>query len=148
MGLKRVATDERGSAITEFIVVAVLILMPMAYIVMSVMRVQAATLASTQAAREAGRAFTQSANLPAAFSAATMAAELAFGDQGFDLPPDALAISCPTGGCLTPGSTAVVDITWSVPLPWLPAGLSERSAAAIPMHVRHVAPVDFYRVNS
>lgn len=146
--VRQAVFSDRGSAITEFIVVAVLILMPMAYIVMSVMRVQAATLASTQAAREAGRAFTQSANLPAAFNAATMAAGMAFEDQGFALPADALAISCPGANCLTPGSTAVVDITWSVPLPWLPASLSDRSAAAIPIHVRHVAPVDVYRLTS
>lgn len=148
MTWKKTVASDRGSAITEFIVVAVLILMPMAYIVMSVMRVQAATLASTQAAREAGRAFTQSANLPAAFNAANMAAGLAFDDQGFALPADALSISCPGGSCLAPGSTAVVDITWAVPLPWLPASLSARSAAAIPIHVRHVAPVDLYRVTS
>lgn len=148
MLLRRAARDDRGSAITEFIVVAVLILMPMAYIVMSVMRVQAATLASTQAAREAGRAFTQSASVPAAFSAAHMAATLAFNDQGFALPADALTVSCPQGPCLTPGSTAVVEIDWSVALPWLPSGLSDRGGAAIPIRVRHIAPVDVYRVTS
>lgn len=144
--LQRRMADDQGSAITEFIVVAVLILLPMAYIVMSVMRVQAATLASTQAAREAGRAFTQAPSIPTAFAAAQMAATLAFEDQGFALPPDALAITCPEGPCLTPGTSAVVELRWSVELPWLPASLSERAGAAIPMRVRHVAPVDVFRV--
>lgn len=140
--------QDGGSAVTEFIIVAVLILMPMTYIVTSVMRVQAATLATTQAAREAGRAFSQAPNVPAAFSAAQLAATLAFEDQGFTLPPDALSITCPQGACLTPGSIAVVDIDWSVTLPWLPASLSDRSNVAIPIKAHHVAPIDTFRVTS
>ena len=56
-GCRARGIQDRGSAVLEFIVIGVLILVPMAYIVMSVMRVQAASMASTQAVREAARAY-------------------------------------------------------------------------------------------
>ena len=48
---------EDGSAIVEFVVLGVLMMVPLVYLVMSVGRVQAGSYAVTTAAREAGRAF-------------------------------------------------------------------------------------------
>ena len=53
---RRCEPADRGSAVIEFIVIGVLVLVPLAYISMCVMRVQAATVASSLAVREAGRA--------------------------------------------------------------------------------------------
>ncbi len=137
--------EERGSAVLEFIVVGVLVLVPLAYVVISVMTVQAATLASTQAVREAARAFSTSDSVSQGNAAAVTAAQVAFEDQGFTLPKDALLIGCP-GGCLEPGSSIDVRLSWGVDLPWLPASLAESRAMTVPIEAVHTAPVDSYRL--
>ena len=129
----------------EFIVVAVLILIPMCYIVLSVMRVQAATYATTQAVREAGRAFSMADSAASGARAARMAAGLAFADQGFDAASPDLRIACSPGECLAPGSNVQVRLDWQVPLPWLPAAFGTR--ASVPISAIHEAPVDVYRAN-
>ena len=56
----RVAHDERGSAVVEFVVLGVLMLVPLIYLVMMMARLQAGSFAVSQAAREAGRAYVTS----------------------------------------------------------------------------------------
>lgn len=144
--MRRRLRDDRGSAVTEFIVVAVLVLVPLGYAVLSIVRVQSASFASTQAVREAGRAFT-TANAPfQAHTRAQAAARLALADHGFDLPADALRVDCPTGPCLAPGSSATVTLRWTVDLPWFPAGFGD--VAAMPITATHHVPVDAYRLTS
>ena len=48
---------EEGSAIVEFVFLAVLLLIPLIYLTMMIARVQAGSYAVAHAAREAGRAF-------------------------------------------------------------------------------------------
>ena len=139
--------DESGSAVIEFIVIAVLVLIPMCYVVLSVMRVQAAVFATTQAVREAGRAFTMADTSNAGFAAARMAAELAFTDQGFDSGTEGMRITCSPGACLSPGSNVEVSLDWNVPLPWLPPSLAESRAGSVPIRAVHQSPVDAYRAD-
>lgn len=142
--LRTLGPDEQGNAVIEFLVIGVLILIPMAYLVLCVMRVQAATFASIQAVREAGRAFNSADSVAEGQASARTAARVAFEDQGFALPESALRITCPASTCLNPGSTAEVSLNWQVLLPWMPAGLT--GDVAVPLEVRHLVPVDDYRV--
>ncbi len=135
---------EDGNAVIEFLIIGVLVLIPMAYLVLCVMRVQAAAFASTQAVREAGRAFNSADSVSQGQTSARTAARLAFSDQGFDLPESALRISCPESACLAPGSVAEVSLNWQVALPWIPAGLT--SDVSVPIEVQHRVPVDEYRI--
>lgn len=144
----RSASSDRGSAVTEFLVIGVLILMPLAYIVMSVMRVQAAAFASSQAAREAGRAFVSADSVPLGHQRADVAARLAFLDQGFELPGSALSITCGGGNCLTPGAVVSVDLDWAVDLPWIPSSLAGGRSLSVPIHAMHEVPVDVFRGSS
>ena len=139
---------DQGSAVIEFLIVALVVLVPMAYIVMSVMRVQAATFASTQAAREAGRAFVTADSPAQARQRALVAARLAFADQGFDLKDSALGIDCGVAACLSPGGAVTIDLDWSVDLPWIPNSLSGGRSVSVPIHAVHSVPVDVYRVSS
>ena len=140
----RIGSD-RGSAIVEFIALGVGVLVPLAYIVLAAAGVQAAVFASTQAVREAGRAFVSASTTGEAQARAQGAARLAFDDHGLDLPPDALTVSCPGGPCLSPGATVTVELSWRVPVPWLPESLAGPAPGLVPVHVRHVVPVDDYR---
>lgn len=144
-GCLHAARRERGSAVLEFLVIGVLVLLPMAYIVMSVMRVQAASMASTQAVREAARAYATADSVSQGHRAAITAAEVAFEDQGFTLPESALQVRC-LGGCLAPGSSIQVELGWRVDLPWIPASLSQGRSASVPIDAIHTARVDTYRL--
>lgn len=139
-----VSLSDRGSAVIEFIVIGVLILIPISYISLCVMRVQAATVASSLAVREAGRAFTSSDTASSGQAHAVAAARLALSDQGFALPARAVRISCPSSGCLAPESSVQIELTWSVDLPWLPEFLGEERTT-IPITARRTMPVDSYR---
>lgn len=144
-GCANAAWSERGSAVLEFLVIGVLVLVPMAYIVMSVMRVQAASMASTQAVREAARAYATADSVSQGNQAAITAAEVAFEDQGFNLPASALQVRC-LGSCLEPGSSVQVELGWRVDLPWIPASLSQGRSASVPIDAIHTARVDTYRL--
>lgn len=134
--------DERGSAVLEFIVIAVAVLMPLVYIVMSIATVHSASMASSQAVREATRAFTMAENSNSAMSSAHQAAHIALANHGFTLDPQALVVRC-NGGCLVPGSSVSVALDWRVPLPWLPESL--RGPADVRVTAAHTLPVDDYR---
>jgi hypothetical protein len=87
--LARRRSDE-GSAVVEFIIVGIAVLVPMVYVVQCAMTVHAAALASSQAVREAGRAFSTAATEAQGRERASIAGRLAFADQGLALPPGAL----------------------------------------------------------
>lgn len=137
--------SDDGSAIIEFVVIGLCVLVPMVYIVVSVMSVHAAAFASTQAVREAGRAFSTAATPAQGRARALAAARIAFEDQGLHLPGGALRVDCADGPCLAPGSAVEVRLTWRVPLPWLPGDWATRVPAAVPITAIQRVPVDDYR---
>ena len=134
--------SERGSAIVEFIVIGVGVLVPLAYVVVAVAQVIGAQAAAQQAVREAGRVFVRDTAVHAGEWRAREAASIAFADRGLQLPGSALDISCP-GPCLAPGSTVSVELAWDMPLPWMPAGLD--SWAAVPIRASSDYVVDEFR---
>lgn len=137
--------SDRGSAVLEFLGLGIGVLVPLAYVVLAAAGVQAAVFASTQAVREAGRAFVSASTTGEAHARAWGAARLAFDDHGLDLPQEALSISCSGGTCLAPGSVVTVQLAWQVPVPWLPESLAGSAPGLVPVQVRHVVPVDDYR---
>ncbi len=74
--------DDEGSALIEFVGLAVLLLIPLIYLLLSVFSVQRAAFAVTQAARDAGRAYATAPSTAAASTRAAYAARLALSSQG------------------------------------------------------------------
>ena len=93
--------DDRGSALVEFVYLAVLLMVPVVYLVLAVFDVQRASFAVTEAARQAGRTYVTSGCDP---GRAQRAADLALADQGVP--------SVPVGGltCPEPGGAATVQV--------------------------------------
>jgi Flp pilus assembly protein TadG len=125
---------ERGSAVVEFSWLALLLMVPLVYVMLGVFDVQRASYGATAATRAAGRAFVI---VPAGVSEdeartrAFEAARLAMKDQGVDLSPGQLKISCDPA-CLEPGSTVTVELDTEMPLPLIPDALGgERPAIRI-----------------
>jgi len=134
-----------GNAIVEFVYLAVLLMVPLTYVLLTVFRVQAAAYAVSSAAREAGRVYATSQSQEAAGPRAYAAASIVMQDSNLTFPSRDLRISCSSIPCLTPGSQVDVVIDFQVPLPWLPRLFDGRSAASVGVSGRHLEVVDRYR---
>ena len=132
---------QAGSAIVEFVFLAVLMLVPLFYLVMVLARLQAGAYAVSAASREAGRAYV-TAQVPAqAPSRAHSAAGLAFADQGFE-GEGRIEVGCDGAPCLRPEGRVRITATISVPMPLVPAFFTGIVPMRIPVSATHVATVD------
>lgn len=113
---------ENGSALVEFTWLALLLLIPLVYVVITLLTVQRSAYGATEAARAAGRAYVLAPDAATARERAIDAARIALRDQGVELHPGDVEISCrPTAqSCLQPGSSVEVRIELQVGLPFVP----------------------------
>jgi Flp pilus assembly protein TadG len=135
---------ERGSASIEFIVVGVAIILPLIYIAITVLTLNAAQFASNQAAREGARAFVTSSSNSSANQRASIAANQAFADYGLTESQPQIAITCDHISCLTPGGRVSVEVTTQVPLPFVPRWGSS-DLVTVPITSQATLLVDQYR---
>jgi Flp pilus assembly protein TadG len=151
--LRRVVDGVRrgdcGSAIVEFVFVAVIVMVPLVYLIVAVAAVQRSQLAVSQAARESGRALATSSGPAQAQVRVAAAVRLAMVAQG--LPADAVVRYVAAGaGCSTaaipprvaPGAQFTVCVSRHVELPGVPSVLSGRGITTVGEYVVHV---DDYR---
>ncbi|MFV0461741.1 MAG: pilus assembly protein [Nostocoides sp.] len=135
--------DERGSAVVEFVVLGVVLLIPLTYLVMTLARVEAAAFAVTSASREAGRAFVTAANADDGRQRAMAAAQLAFVDHRF--PDGVVTVRCEADPCLAPEARVHVAASVDVPLPLVPAVARQVVPLQVPVRTDYVAVVDRFR---
>jgi Flp pilus assembly protein TadG len=133
--------DDEGNAIIEFVYLAILLLVPLTYLLLTVFRVQGATYAVSSATREAGRVFVTSASDEADARAASAAA-LVMSDSGLELDAGQLRIHCSAHPCNTPGANVNVVIGYDVGLPFLPRFLDRLLPSSIHVEGRHLEVVD------
>ena len=137
--------DERGSAVVEFVVLGVLMLIPLVYLVMMLARVQAGSYAVSQAAREAGRAYVTADAEGAATARAQAAARIAFLDHVVRGRPAALTIACDGSPCLRPDGQVETTATVRVPLPLVPSFVRDVIPLSVPVSASHLSTVDRFR---
>lgn len=135
---------DEGSALVEFVWLAVLLMIPLAYVVLAAVSVQRAAFAETAAAREAARAYATAGSDAVGEARAEAAVALAMHDQGVDWQPTDRVVSC--GDCsYAPGSTFTVDLHTVVALPFVPAWLcGGRCVAGVPVSAHHPERLDCY----
>jgi Flp pilus assembly protein TadG len=136
---------QSGNAIVEFVYLAVLLMVPLVYVLITVFRVQAASYAVSSAAREAGRVYATSSSIDEADGRAFAAARMVMADSNLPLDSDQLRITCSTNPCLQPGSQVDVVMTYNVALPLVPRFFSDRAPASIHVTSSHLEVVDRYR---
>jgi hypothetical protein len=136
---------DRGSAIVEFVFIAVVVLVPLVYLIVAVAAVQRSSLAVTNAAREAGRAFATSSSDASARERAEVAARLALADEGVtqrvDLRYVAVGAGCDTAQIepqLNPGAVFTICVERSFGLPGIPSLLAGRGVTTVGKYVVHV----------
>lgn len=138
--------DERGSALVEFTWLALLVMIPLVYVVIALLTVQRHAFGATEAARAAGRAYVLAPDVATARERALDAASIALGDQHVRLEPDDVEIICrPTPqSCLRPGSSVEVRIHLRVGLPYVPTIYGD-PPAAISIDASHRETYGVYR---
>jgi hypothetical protein len=139
------AVGERGSAIVEFVFLAVLLMVPLFYLVMTLSRIQAGAYAASTAAREAGRAFVTASEPADAEERAAAAARIAFEDQGFGVDEAQLTMDCDGTPCLRPDGRIEMSTTVMVPLPLIPSFARGVVPLEVPVTASHAAVVDRFR---
>jgi len=141
---RRLREEDAGSAGVEFVTVALVLLVPLVYLILTFFLIQGAAFAAEGAAREAGRILAASGGRPGAQEAARTATRLAFED--FGLGADAsLSFECEATPCATPGARIHVTVTSRVALPLISTGVAHAAGAVVPIEGRAVVVVDRFR---
>ena len=130
---------DRGSALVEFTYLAVLLMVPLVYVLLAAFSVQRASFAVTEAARQAGRAYATADDPASGLARARAAAGLAMRDQGLGCD-DCLALA----GDLVPDARVTARVERFVRLPLLGA-LFDGERAGIRVDATHVEVVDRFR---
>ncbi len=128
---------ERGSSLVEFVFVALVVFVPLVYLVAGFSSVQRGVFAATAAAREAGRALGTAPDVVTGQARAERAVELAVADQSVDATDVRLAYAPAGSGCdaaggytptLAPGEEFLVCVTVTVRIPLLPEFIDANTA--------------------
>ena len=129
--------DETGSALVEFVFIALVVFVPLIYIIAGFSAVQRGVFASTAAAREAGRAIGTAPDAATGMSRSTRAAQLAVEDQSVAATDVRVAyaaagVDCANSGgytpTLAPGEEFSVCVTVTVRIPFLPEFIDANTA--------------------
>ena len=129
--------DECGSALVEFVFIALVVFVPLIYIVAGFSAVQRGVFASQAAAREAGRAMGTAPDAVTGHGRALRAAQLAVEDQSVEATDLRLAFAPAGAGCeaagsyapmLAPGEEFTVCVTVTVRIPLLPEFVDANTA--------------------
>jgi Flp pilus assembly protein TadG len=144
--------DDSGSAIIEFVFVAVIVMVPLIYLIVAVATVQRSELAVSQAAREAGRAFATADRRDQALTRAQAAVRIALHDQGSSDAAEVKYVRA-GGSCdstavapqLTAGAQFTVCVIRHVDLPAVPSFVAGKG---ITVKGEYVVHIDDYRVTS
>ncbi|MBV9594535.1 MAG: hypothetical protein JO147_12165 [Actinobacteria bacterium] len=134
-----------GSAVIEFVFVAVVIMIPLVYFVVALADVQRSSLAVTSAAKEAGRAFEVSSSVPEGLARARVAARLALEDQGIKESPNVEFHTVGRGCTGTPvvpqfvkNAEYLVCVRRSLSLPGVPTVFAGRGITTVGAYLMHL----------
>ncbi|WP_285247508.1 hypothetical protein [Pseudarthrobacter sp. efr-133-R2A-89] len=123
---------EQGSAVVEFTFLALLLMVPLVYFVITVGQVQGGSFAVVGAADQAAKVYVAQSDPVTAQAAAERAVSLALSDFGHEPARANMTTSCEPADCTAAGSAVTVTVSLRVPLPFLPfaEGLSATDVQA------------------
>lgn len=137
--------DERGSALVEFSWLAIILLVPLIWIIMSVFEVQQGAFATSAAARAAGRAYALAPDDATGTARARAVVAQVLADQGTPGQRARVRITCdaPGSNCHVGTSVITVVVDSGVDLPFFPAILGT-GAASFSLDASHTVPIGQY----
>ncbi|MFY0407582.1 hypothetical protein [Solicola sp. PLA-1-18] len=138
--------DEQGSAIVEVTWLALILLVPLVYLLLAVFDLQRASYGVSAASRAAGRAFVLAPDQQTGYARAEKAADLALRDQGLGIGSGRVRVTCRPDPrrCLVPGSIVTVVVRTYQPLPLVPSVLGS-GRPTIRVQSTHVEPYGTFR---
>jgi len=122
--------NERGSAVVEFTFLALLLMVPLVYFIITMSQIQGGSFAVVGAADQAAKVYIAQPDAATAQAAAEQAVAIALTDFGHQPEGARVATSCTPGDCQAAGSTVTVTVSLTVPLPFLPFNQDFRLSAA------------------
>lgn len=121
---------ERGSAVVEFTFLALLLMVPLVYFIITVGQIQGGAFAVVGAADQAAKVYVAQPDAESARTAAEQAVMLALADYGHPADNARMDAICQPSDCLAPGSAVTVTVHLTVPLPFVPFSDSFRLNAS------------------
>lgn len=115
-------SSEKGSAVVEFTFLAVLLMVPLVYFIVTVGQIQGGAFAVVGAADQAARVFVAHEDPVAGAQAAERAAVLTLADFGHDAERAQVVATCDAGDCTSTGSSVTITVRLAIDLPLLPFG--------------------------
>ncbi|MDQ0768590.1 Flp pilus assembly protein TadG [Pseudarthrobacter defluvii] len=124
--------NEKGSAVVEFTFLALLLMVPIVYFVITVGQIQGGSFAVVGAADQAAKVFVAQADASTAQAAAERAVALALSDFGHQPDRANMSTTCNPADCQAAGTAVTVTVRLTVPLPFVPfaEGLSATEVEA------------------
>jgi Flp pilus assembly protein TadG len=137
---------DEGTALIEFVFLAVLLMIPLVYVALTALSVQRAAFGITAAAREAGRAYATGGSDAAGERRAELAATTILADQGVEWDDSGGRVVSCAGTCTyAPGSSFTATLSTRVALPLVPSFLCRsHCVAAITVHASHSERLSCY----
>lgn len=137
--------DEEGSALVELSWLAIILLVPLIWIVISVFEVQQGAFATSAAARAAGRAYALAPDDATGAARADAVARQVLADQGTPGQEAAVTVSCdaPGDNCHVGTSVITVRVESAVHLPFFPS-IFDKAAASFALDATHSVPIGQY----
>ncbi|UUL77773.1 hypothetical protein NG819_10965 [Pseudarthrobacter sp. Fe7] len=111
---------EQGSAVVEFTFLALLLMVPLVYFVITVGQIQGGSFAVVGAADQGAKVYVAQSDASTAEAAAERAVELALADFGHQPDRASMTTTCNPADCQAAGSTVTVTVNLKVPLPFIP----------------------------
>ena len=112
--------DDEGSAVIEFLLVGVVLLVPILIFVGVLAQAQAAAFAAVAAAQQGSQVLATQPAGEVSTAQVQAAAALPAADQGFDDGEVAVSVTCSDGACEEAGATATVTAVATIRLPRIP----------------------------
>ncbi|MCT9624500.1 hypothetical protein HWD94_05100 [Pseudarthrobacter equi] len=119
-GLQAAGRSEQGSAVVEFTFLALLLMVPLVYFIITVAQMQGGSFAVVGAADQAAKVYVAQADSASAQAAAEQAVGLALADFGHSPDQASMATTCDPADCHAPGTAVTVTVRLSIPLPFVP----------------------------
>ncbi len=137
--------DDAGSALVEFSWLAIILLVPLIWIVMSVFEVQQGAFATSAAARAAGRAYALAPDDASGEARARAVVEQVLADQGTPGQQARVEITCeaPGGNCHVGTAVITIRVDSGVDLPFFPVILGKQ-AVSFSLDASHTVPIGQY----
>jgi len=135
---------DEGSALVEFVWLAIVLMVPLVYVVLTASAVQRTAFGLTSAARDAARAYATAGSDPTGERRAERAAQIAMHDQGVTWTASGRIVTC--GACdYAPGSRFTVTLHARVKLPVVPSWMcGHLCAAGVRVSAHHSEQISCY----